>query len=170
ELAARRPAYTAGLILIEPLFRPALIGGMHRLAQARPVCISVAWVIRALNALGLHRRRLAPLDLEALDRQTRLRMAEEGSSEALASYASPLADLRTAATAVPRQSLAAVTGPRPALRAIRTPPLALPTTGGGFTDPAVTNRLLEALRGLLIVRLEAHHWIPTEQPEAMRQA
>jgi len=170
EFAVRRPAETAGLILIEPLFRPALCGGMHRLAQSRPVCIPVAWVIRALNALGLHRRRLAPLDLEALDRQTRVRMAEEGSSEALASYASPLADLRTTATAVYLQSLIAVTGPMPDLRAIRTPALALLTAGGGFTDPAVTNRVLEALRGLQIVRLVAHHWIPTEQPEAMRKA
>jgi len=34
----------------------------------------------------------------------------------------------------------------------------------------VTNRVLEALRGLQIVRLVAHHWIPTEQPEAMRKA
>ena len=54
--------------------------------------------------------------------------------------------------------------------AISAPALALLTTGGGFTDPVVTNRLLEALRGLQIVRLEAQHWIPTEQPEAMRKA
>ena len=170
EFAVRRPGETAGLVLIEPLFRPALIGGMRRLAQTRPFCIALAHVIRALNALGIHRRHVPPLDLEALDRQTRIRMAQVGSSKALASYASPLADLRTTATSTYLQSLIAVTGPMPDLAAIRTPTLALLTTNGGFTDPAVTNRVLETLRGLQIIRLEAHHWIPTEQPDAMRKA
>jgi pimeloyl-ACP methyl ester carboxylesterase len=170
EFAVRRPAETAGLILIEPLFRPALIGRMRRLAQIRPLCVPLARVIRALNALGLHRRRLPPLDLEALDRETRTRMAQLGSSEALASYASPLADLRMTATSAYLQALIAVTGPMPDLRAIRAPALALLTTDGGFSDPVVTRRLLEALHGLHTIRLEAHHWIPTEQPEAMRKA
>src|SRR5262245_38942804 len=75
EFAVRRPKEIAGLILIEPLFRPALIGGMRRLARTRRLCIPLARIIRALNALGLHRRHLSPLDLEALDRETRTRMA-----------------------------------------------------------------------------------------------
>ena len=33
-------------------------------------------LVRALNALGLHRRRQAPLDLEALDRETRAALAK----------------------------------------------------------------------------------------------
>jgi esterase len=58
----------------------------------------------------------------------------------------------------------------PDLGAIRAPTLALVSMGGGFADPAVTNRLLGELQGLQIVRLEAEHWIPTEQPVAMRKA
>ncbi len=170
EFAVRHPERTAGLVLIEPVFRPALTGGMRRLAQVRPLFVAAAGLVRALNALGLHRRRLAPLDLEALDRETRTLIAERGADEALARYASPLLDLRTTATAVYLQALIALTGPVPDLRAIRAPALALLTPGGGFTDPAVTTRLLDRLERCQTVWLEARHWIPTEQPEAMLQA
>lgn len=170
EFAVRQPARAAGLILIEPVFRQALIGGMGRLARFRQLCILLARLVLALNALGVHRRRLAPLDLEALDRETRALMAGAGSTEALARYASPLLDLRTTATAVYLQDLIALTGPTPEMEAIRAPALALVTPGGGFTDPAVTMRLVERLEGCRVVCLQARHWIPTEQPEAMREA
>jgi pimeloyl-ACP methyl ester carboxylesterase len=111
EFAVQRPEETAGLILIEPLFRSALVGGMCRLAQIRLACIALARIILALNAIGLHRRRLPPLDLETLDRQTRTLMAQVGSTEALASYASPLSDLRTTATAVYLQASSRSPGP-----------------------------------------------------------
>jgi hypothetical protein len=126
--------------------------------------------VLALNALGVHRRRLAPLDLEALDRETRALMAEAGSTDALARYASPLLDLRTTATAVYLQDLVALTGPTSEMEAIRAPALALVTPGGAFTDPAVTMRLVERLADCRVVSLQARHWIPTEQPEAMRDA
>ncbi|MBI1727123.1 MAG: alpha/beta hydrolase [Candidatus Rokubacteria bacterium] len=170
EFAVRRPERTAGLVLIEPVFRPALTGGMRRLAQVRPLFIAVAGLARALNALGLHRRRLATLDLEVLDRETRDLMVQRGSAEALARYASPLLDLRTTATAVYLQALIALTGPIPDLQVIRASALALVTPGGSFTDPAVTRRLLERLGDCRVISLAARHWIPTEQPEAMREA
>jgi hypothetical protein len=82
---------------------------------------------------------------------------------------SPLLDLRTTATAVYLQDLIALTGPTPEVEAIRAPALALVTPGGAFTDPAVTLRLLERLGDCRVVSLQARHWIPTEQPEAMRE-
>jgi pimeloyl-ACP methyl ester carboxylesterase len=170
EFALRHPGRAAGVVLIEPVFRQALAGGMRRLARFRWLCDLVARLALALNALGLHRRRLAPLDLEALDRETRARMAEAGSTEALARYASPLLDLRTTATAVYLQDLIALTGPSPELGAIRAPALALVAPGGAFADAAVTLRLLERLQNCRVVSLQARHWIPTEQPEAMREA
>jgi len=170
EFGVRRPGQTAGLILIEPVFRPALTGGMRRLARFRPLCIPLARLVLALNALGLHRRRLAPLDLEALDRETRALMAQAGGADALARYASPLLDLRTTATAVYLQDLIALLGSMPSPDAIRVPALALLTPGGGFTDLAVTTHLLERLEDCRVVWLQARHWIPTEQPQAMREA
>lgn len=170
EFAVRQPGRAAGLILIEPVFRQALIGGMRQLARFRQLCILLARLVLALNALGVHRRRLAPLDLEALDRETRALMAEAGSTKALARYASPLLDLRTTATAVYLQDLIALTGPTPEMEAIRAPAIALVTPGGGFTDPGVTMRFVERLPDCRVVSLQARHWIPTEQPEAMREA
>jgi len=170
EFAVRRPGQAAGLILIEPVFRPALTGEMRRLARFRPLCIALARLVLAVNALGLRRRRLAPLDLGALDRETRALMAQPGGADALARYASPLLDLRTTATGVYLQALIALTGPMPPLDAIRVPALALLTPGGGFADPAVTTHVLERLENCRVVWLQAQHWIPTEQPEAMREA
>lgn len=158
EFAVRQPGRAAGLILIEPVFRQALIGGMRRLARFRQLCILLARLV------------LAPLDLEALDRETRALMAEAGSTEALARYASPLLDLRTTATAVYLQDLIALTGPAPEMEAIRAPALILVTPGGGFTDPAVTMRLVERIEDCRVVCVQSRHWIPTEQPEAMREA
>jgi len=37
-----------------------------------------------------------------------------------------------------------------------------------MTDPARTRRALAALPDCDVVQIEAVHWIPTEQPEAMR--
>jgi hypothetical protein len=143
---------------------------MRRLAKFRQVGIPLARLVLALNALGLRRRRLAPLDLEALDRETRALMAQPGGADALARYASPLLDLRTTATAVYLQDLIALTGPMPSIDTIRVPALALLTPGGGFADPAVTTQVLEQLADCRVVWLQARHWIPTEQPEAMREA
>jgi pimeloyl-ACP methyl ester carboxylesterase len=170
EFAVRQPSRTAGLVLIEPVFRPALIGGMARLARLRPGFIWLAHLMRALNAVGIRRRRLAPLDLETLDRETRALMARPNATDALARYVSPLFDLRTTATAVYLQSLIALTGPPVDLRAIRAPVLALLTRVGDFTDRALTLRFLGSLADCRTVTMEARHWIPTEQPEAMREA
>ena len=171
EFAARYPARTSALVLIEPMLPEALTGHMRRIARLRPLFVPVVALLRALNALGIHRRRLAPLDLEALDRETRAAIAAGGAAEALLErYASPWLDLRTTPAAIYLQALIAVSGPLPDLSAITIPVLALVSTGSAFSDPAITERLLAQLPDCRVVRLAARHWIPTEQPEAMRRA
>jgi pimeloyl-ACP methyl ester carboxylesterase len=56
------------------------------------------------------------------------------------------------------------------LARIGAPALGLLARGGAFTDPRRTRAALAALPRCDIAELEAHHWIPTEQPEAMRAA
>lgn len=170
EFASREPARTAGLVLIEPMLRPALAGAIGGIARLRSLFVPVARLVRALNALGLHRRRLAPLDLEALDRETRAAMARAGTAAALVErYASPWLDLRTTASGAYLQSLLAVSAPPPDLTALRMPALALLSTGTAFSDPELTARLLAAMVRCAVVRLDAHHWIPTERPDEMRR-
>ena len=170
ELAVRHPGLTEGLVLIEPMLREALTGSMRRLARLRPLFVPLAALVRALNALGLHRRRLPPLDLEALDRATRAALAAGAADDLLSRYASPLLDLRTTATAAYLQALIAVSGPLPDLARVAAPALVVLSTGSAFSDPARTERLLGRLARARVVRLPARHWIPTEQPRALREA
>ena len=170
EFARRDPARAAGLVLIEPMLRQALTGTLGKVGRLRPLFVPVAGLIRALNALGLHRRSLAPLDLEALDRETRAAVAAARTAEALVKrYASPWLDLRTTASGAYLQSLIAVSGGLPDLATVRTRALALLSTGTAFSDPALTERLLAAMPNCAIVKLDAHHWIPTERPDEMRR-
>lgn len=171
EVALRHPDRVAGLVLIEPMFRPALTGVFRRITPLRPAVRLVAFLVLGLNALGLRRRRLASLDLAELDRRTRAAMAA-GADEAVLTrkYASPLLDLATTSTAAYLQGLLAVTDPVPDLARVAVPTLALLSSGGAFTDPVITRRLLDTLPRCTVTELEAKHWIPTEQPQAMRQA
>jgi pimeloyl-ACP methyl ester carboxylesterase len=171
EFASRYRALAVGLVLIEPMLPEALRGSLRQVARLRPLLRKVAPLLLAMNALGLYRRQLPPLDLEALDRETRAAMAAERSAAALVErYASPWLDLRTTPTATWLQSLIAVSDPLPDLATIRIPVLALLSTGTAFTDPTVTEQRLAALSRCRIVRFGAQHWIPTECPDAMRQA
>jgi pimeloyl-ACP methyl ester carboxylesterase len=168
---ARHPRRASGLILVEPMLPQALTGSMRRLARLRPLITPAVWLIRALNALGIHRRHLPPLDLEELDRRTRAAIAAGGVSERLLEeYASPWLDLRTTASGAYLQALIAVTRRLPDPATIRIPTLALLSAGSTFSDPVLTRQLLTAMATCTIRTLDARHWIPTEQPEAMRRA
>ena len=171
NFAARCPKRTQGLVLIEPMPPQSLTGTMRKVKRLRPLLHVLIPIVRALNALGFHRRKLAPLDLEALDRETRAAVAkaEEGDAQ-LAKYASPLLDLRTTATGAYLQALLAVTEELPAPEPIAAPVLALVAEHSTFADAALVRAYLKRLPYCEIVALAAKHWIPTEQPQAMRAA
>jgi len=171
EFGARHPARTAGLVLIEPMPRPSLAGTMRRTARMRGLLHAAQALAHAANALGLYRRRLRPLDLEVLDRRTRAALAEGKTRDsAFALYASPLSDLATLPSRSYFRDLLAVTGDLPPFESIEAPVLALISRNSTFTDPPATRRALEAFPSLTLVELDARHWIPTEQPDAMREA
>lgn len=171
HFAARSPAATRGLVLIEPMFRQALTGLLRVAARLRPAAGALAALVRAGNRLGLYRRQLPALDLEQLDREARVAVAAAGP-EAFpeARFSSVREDLKYTPTAVYLAGLLAVTAPLPDLRAIGPPGLALLSTGGKFGDPALTARLLAQLPRGQVRMLQARHWIPTESPVEMRRA
>ena len=171
EFARRHPDRVAALVLIEPMPAEALRGGLRAAAALRPLIGPLAGLFRALNALGLRRRALLPLDLEALDRETRAALAAPGAAGvALRRHASLWADLRSTSVATYLQSLLAVSQGLPDLSTMSAPVLTLLSTGGALADPAITARCLAALPAARIVWLDAQHWIPTERPDEMRRA
>lgn len=168
--ARRHPDMVSGLVLIEPMFRAALCGRMATVTALRPLITALIPLLLALAASGLHRRRLATVDLAELDQATRKAMAAAGGTFPAGRYASPLSDLRLLPLVIYLQDLLAVTDPLPDLAKIHAPVLSLLSTGGAFGDPKVTARLLGRLPHGRIRFLDALHWIPTEQPLAMRAA
>jgi pimeloyl-ACP methyl ester carboxylesterase len=162
HFAARHPQRTAGLILIEPMPPDALVGGMRFLRRIRFLISFLASVFRLLNACGIRRRSVAPMDLEEWDK------AVASGGRSVASFAGPLGDLSTTPTAAYLQSLAGVLRALPAPHQISCPALVLLSNGSLLADPARTRAAMERLNQVEIVELPALHWIPTEQPEAMR--
>jgi esterase len=166
--AVRYPLRTAGLVLVEPMLRPALTGALHRLIPFTWLLQLAIAAIRGFTRLGIYRRQLEQLDLRELDREFRRRLAEPGGGEALIKrYASPLHDLKIMPAANFLQDLVEVTRPLP-LEQLRSPFLALLSTGRTFADPDLTRLLLTPLPHGEIHTLDAKHWIPTEQPLPMQ--
>jgi pimeloyl-ACP methyl ester carboxylesterase len=164
HFAARRPERVAALVLIEPLPPEAFVGTARRLAPLRWIATGLAGVVRLANALGLHRRSVEPMNLEEWDRAL-----ERGAGD-LPRYASPFSDLRSTPLAAYLQTVAAVGEPLPELSRIRVPALVLLSAHASWVDPARSRAAMRRLPRADIVTVDAKHWIPTEQPEAMRAA
>jgi len=169
HFAHRYPRRTAGLVLIEPMPLEAHVGLLRSLRGLAPLLRLAAGGIRALNALGLHRRHLPFLDLEALDKASRA-AARQDPQAISRLYASPFFDLRFMPSAAYLQDLVELWRPLPPLETMVAPALALTSTGAHFTDPALVEEPLRALPRLTLERIAALHWIPTEQPQQMREA
>ena len=170
HFAARHPHRTRGLVLIDPVFRDALLPRWRRLARAGPLLSAAAAAVRALNALGLHRRGLPPLDLRALDEAARRALVSpQAEAEFVRRYSSSRADLRTTATAVYLQDLVEMFRAVPPLPGPPPPTLALLSTAAHFADPA---RMRERLAGpgTTVVEVACNHWPLTERPVEVREA
>jgi pimeloyl-ACP methyl ester carboxylesterase len=171
HLAQRAPQRVRALALIDPVFRTALHGRWRLLAAASPALALAAAAVRALNALGVHRGALPPLDLRALDRAARaaLRASPEAERAFIAQYSSTRADLRHVPTAVYLQDLVAMFRPAPLPRTLGRPVLALLSTGATFADPAAMRAALAGPQ-VQIGSIDCHHWPLTERPDEVRRA
>jgi pimeloyl-ACP methyl ester carboxylesterase len=168
--AARHPSRTRGLVLIDPVFRDALLPRWHRLARAGPLLAGAAATVRALNALGLHRRSLPPLDLRELDEAARRAPASpRAEAEFIRQYSSFGADLRTTSTAVYLQDLVEMFRTVPTSTERQPPTLVLLSTAANFADP---RRMRERLAGprTTVVDVACNHWPLTERPVEVREA
>jgi esterase len=162
HFAARYPARAAAIVLIEPMPPEALTGTTRWLRFLEPLLYVIYAAARSLNALGIYRRKLEQLDLREWDRATR-----KGEVK-LSMFASLGIDLKSTPIAAYARMLAATAEPWPDVAALRVPVLALISSRSSMTDPQRTRRALAVLSECDVVEIDAVHWIPTEQPEAMR--
>ncbi len=168
RLALEQPQRVRGLVLVEPMLPPALLGGLRHLRPWRWLLPLLALPVRMVNALGLYRRQLPRLDLTQLDQATRAAIADQGDPRAiLQRYAQPGKDLAYMPTATYLQALFQLLRGLGSLEQIQVPVLALLSAGALLADPAITRALLQTLPDGQVEQLDALHWIPTEHPEAM---
>jgi pimeloyl-ACP methyl ester carboxylesterase len=171
HFAARHPQRTAGLVLIDPVFRQALHGRWRLLALAGPLFRAAAAMVRALNALGVYRRELPALDLRALDTMARRALASKDAEDAfIRQYSSTRADLRYVPLAVYLQDLVEMFRPVPGLHTLAAPTLVLLSTGATFADATEMGILLRRSPLVELQSIDCHHWPLTERPEEVRRA
>ncbi len=169
--AARAPQRVAALVLIDPVFRPALHGRWRWIARAAPLFVAAAAIVRGLNALGLHRRDIPPLDLRALDELARASLGSpEAEAEFIRRYSSTRADLRTFRTAHYLQELVEMFRPVAAPESVAMPTLVLLSTGATFAAlPEMRTIAARFPRGE-VKTVDCHHWPLTERPDEVRTA
>lgn len=171
--ACRAPERITGLVLIDPVFREAVLPEKRHYVRHGPLFAAAARAIRLLNRLGLRRRSLAPLDLEALDREARVALAhpDPAALEAfVARYSSAREDLRHIPHANYLQDMVEMFRPLPHFGVITAPVLALRSTIAGYQDEAIVARRLAEFRRLEVQAIDCHHWPVTERPREVREA
>lgn len=169
--ASRYPERVAGLVLIDPVCRPALRGWLRLVRLGAPLLRVVIAILRLLNRLGLRRRRLPRRDLRALDEATRAALQQSGESgDIVRRYASPLDDLRFFPVAHYLEELIQVTRPLPPAASVRAPVRVLLSKGVTFTDPAVMREWMAGFPRAEISAVNAWHWPITERPVEVRAA
>jgi pimeloyl-ACP methyl ester carboxylesterase len=171
NFAHRHPGRVCGLVLIDPVFQTALRGKQRLARRYRWFLRALAGLIRALNAMGVRRRRIEDRDLRELDEETRRAIAGPESFEEIAKRYGALGPIlrHMPAGNYIRQVLAMVS-PLPDPAGIDVPVQVL--ISGGTTLANLDVNRAEAARfpNSEVVMLEANHWPLTETPDAVREA
>jgi pimeloyl-ACP methyl ester carboxylesterase len=171
HLAANYPKRVRALALIDPVVPQALTGKRLWTKRMGPLIRLVIWLGRAANRLGVRRRSLPLMDLEALDEETRKAMrGDQLPEELVRRYSAPGLILKHIPTVNYLQQLVATAAPLPEPEAIAVPTLVLESTGVDFMDRAKSRAAIAGLPGLELVEIEATHWPLTERPDEVRRA
>ncbi len=169
-LAALAPQRVAALVLIDPVFRPALRGKWKWLARAAPLFRLAVLLVRAANSLGMRRRQLETLDLRALDKLARESLGSpQAEAEFIRRYSSMRADLRSFRTAHYLQELIEMFRHVAAPESIAAPTLVLLSTGATFADLAQMQSIAAQFPRGQVRTIDCHHWPLTERPDEVRR-
>jgi len=171
NFAHRNPEQTRGLVLIDPVFQGSLQGRQRFVFRHRRFALGLLAVIRALNAMGIHRRHIVDRDLRELDRETRIAIAGDESFDEIAKRYGALGPiLKYMPTAnYLRQALETIE-PLPPVSDIDVPVLVLLSGGTTLADLELNRKEVAKFPDSQVVTLEANHWPLTETPDAVRTA
>lgn len=173
DFARAYPQRTAGLILIDPVYPPALRGVLALARRLHWLVGLAVRLCRALNALGLRRRRLPYRDLRALDEQTRrlLAAAQHARDADIARlYMKPGADLHYIPLANYLQDIYEVVRPVPDPAGLDVPTLVLVSAGASISDARMGRDWIARFPCARTVAIDADHWLLTERPVEARLA
>jgi pimeloyl-ACP methyl ester carboxylesterase len=171
HLADRYPDKVSGLVLIDPVFQSALQGGQLFIRRHRWFFKPLAGLIRAINAVGVHRRHIADRDLRELDEETRRAIAGPESLEEIAKRYGALGPiLRHMPCGNYLQQGLATVSPLPDPAGIDIPTQVLISGGTTVADLDVNRAEAARFPDSEVVMLEANHWPLTETPDAVREA
>ena len=170
QFAAVAPQRVAAMVLVDPVFREAVVAGKRQYVRVGPIFDAAARAVRGLNALGLYRRRLVALDLEHLDRQARAALSDPAARDAFVRrYSAAREDLRHIPLANYLQDWVEIFRPIASLAAIAAPVLVLRSAFADFQDETAVKRRLGQLQWCHVETIDCHHWPVTEQPAEVRR-
>ena len=171
HFAHQHPDKVRGLVLIDPVFQRALRGRQRLVRRYRWFLQGAATVVRALNAIGVYRRRIEDRDLRELDEETRRAIAGQESFEAISKRYGALGPIlrHMPAGNYLRQVLATVS-PLPDPAGIDVPVQVLVSGGTTLADLDMNRAEAARFPNSEVVMLEANHWPLTETPDAVREA
>jgi len=166
EFAYHYPEHCNGVVMIDPTF-PQLLGGVLDWARRLKWLIwCLMWLGFSLNKMGLRRRHFELRDLWQLDKQTRIKLADQQHIAKL--YMSPLPDLRYIPVANYLQDIFELVRPISHLEEVPAKVMAIVSTGAEISDREGTAQQMQRLPQAEIQLIKADHWPLTENPEQTR--
>ncbi len=170
EYARQYPDKCLGIVLIDPVVPEALQGRGLRLYRRRFVLKALIYVVRLLNALGLHRRHIPLRDLFELDIKTRALLASQSHETIARQYMSPRIDLEFNPLANYLQDMLETLSAFPEILHSSVPGHILLSSGGSISSVDLLEHYFRQGRNLSVEHLEADHWPLTEKPTQTREA
>lgn len=151
---------------MDPLVTSALTPSALAHRRKYPLLVTVEFLARMLNALGI-RRRMPHYSLRAHDRKAREMLARGGDAlqAFIDEYSSPLKDLGHIHTACYMRDILEVGRETPDLSGVGFPVLVIGASSGTFTDAGRMQEWVRSLRDGSWAVVNCFHWPLTECPE-----
>ncbi len=160
------PDRIQGMVLMDPLVTSALTPSALAHRRKYPLLVTVEFLARMLNALGI-RRRMPHYSLRAHDRKAREMLVRGGDAlqAFIDEYSSPLKDLGHIHTACYMRDILEVGRETPDLSGVGFPVLVIGASSGTFTDAGRMQEWVRSLRDGSWAVVNCFHWPLTECPE-----